>query len=108
MCAPERGSSFPASVVSERPLRDGGWERSAQAGMGTCRKEPQAGLAPPEVEQRWAKVLETEAEGRHGPSRGLSLASILELQTIGPSCIYFSIITSLLQSWFYGCTKPAF
>lgn len=48
-----------------------GWELSAQAGMGTCREEPQAGLAHSEVEQRWAKVLETEAEGRHGPSEAL-------------------------------------
>lgn len=105
---PELGSSLPASVISERLLRDEGWVRSAQAGMGTFVKEPQAGLAPPEVGQRWAKVLETEDVGRHGPSRGLSLASVLELQTIGPGCIYFPTITSLLQSWFYGCTKPAF
>lgn len=89
MCAPELGSSFPALVVSERLLGDEGWARSAQAGLGTFGKEPQAGLAAPEVGQRWAKVLETEDVGRHGPSRGLSLASVLELQTIGPGCIYF-------------------
>lgn len=108
MCAPELGSSFPASVISERLLRDEGWVHSAQTGVGTFGKEPQTGLAPPEVGQRWAKVLETEDVGRHGPSTGLSLASVLELQTIGPGCIYSPTITSLLQSWFYGCTKPAF
>lgn len=31
-----------------------------------------------------------------------------QLQTRGPGQMYFSTITSLLQSRFYGCTKPAF